>query len=670
MNIGHADGGSQSDRAARANQVDPGSAWDELVLPDEELDSLRSIARHLRERHDSRQAKQGAVDSVAAVLFLGAAGTGKTMAARIIAADADAPVHTLDLAPALPGAESHLERIAARAFRSAVREGAVLVIDGAGPLLRPSAPDWHGMQNPEAKGSGGPVGERLAPRSDTGSERAPIQPEGDDAINVRLSRLLRRIDRYDGLVILTSTVTHGIDPAVADRFGAVVTFPLPGFTARKEIWRRSLPRDAQLTESNLDYLAGWLHWPGGTIHRCCLAAADLAAEEGVPVQLRHVAGGLDQGHRTDGRLVQKSTLPSAPARSPGIPARAPGPSKAAASPLPASVDSGTSTPVPAPVRSGPDPAHGAGPAAPRRFGRRWRVATAAIVVAAVVIGAIVAVISAQTSRPAGSRAAFVAGLRLSVPSNWRQSNPARRPSLGLTQERAIASPAPGAGELVIGKMVQDQASPLPPPLLATVPSTATPQIVKVGRLVFYRYRGSPRAGGSAAESIYAMPTTRGTVIGVCRPQEPSSAFTTSCIRVLATLQLTSGKALPLTLRATYARELNAAISRLNVVRSSAGTHLATATTVPAQAAAATQLAQAHGEAASAVSRLSAGVAATANAALAHALVMIADAYRALARSAAHHDTRAYSAARADLVRSARALDLAFSQLKRLGFQVT
>jgi hypothetical protein len=287
----------------------------------------------------------------------------------------------------------------------------------------------------------------------------------------------------------------------------------------------------------------------------------------------------------------------------------------------------------------------------------------------VVIGAIVAAIAARTSGPGDSRAATVGGLHLLFPSNWRQSAPAARPSLGLTRELAAASPAPASGELVIGEMAQDDPSPLPQTLLATLGSTVTPQIVKIGRLVFYRYRGSPRPGGSAGESIYAMPTTNGTVIGVCRPQGTSSAFTSSCVRALATLQLTSGRALPLTLSTTYARELNAAISQLNVVRASAGTHLATATTGPAQAAAATQLAQAHAEAASALVRLSAGVATAANAALAHALLLTANAYRALAQAAAHHDNRAYSTARAGLASSSQALSLAFGQLRRLGYQV-
>ncbi len=734
MDVGHANGGSQTDRETRVGQVDPGYTWEDLVLPEEELERLRSISRHLRlrERHVSGQSPEASVrrKPVRPVLFLGAAGTGKTMAAQIIAADMDVPLHQLDLATALAQPEHEFERIAARAFESAEGDGAILVIDGAGALVRRSAPaGWHGGRSSQA---------------DKPSEgQQPTGGNGHDPGDRSLSRLLRRADRSEGLVIFTSTVTHGIDTALTNRFEAQVNFPLPETEARKEIWRRSLPADAQLPESNLDYLAGWLKWPGGTIHRCCLAAADAAAQERVPVQLRHVAGVLDQGYRSSGRPARtpapvrsgpgtpppprpsapvparphrhrrpaaparprhrrpsgpvparphRHRRPAAPARPrhrrpsgpvparphrhrrPAAPARPrrrrPCPSGSGPpAPPPAPVRSGTGTPAPAPVGSAPDTPPATRGEPRTSAGRRWPLPAVGVVLAALVIGAIVALTTAGSSRNGTSKAAYVDAVRVSYPSNWRQTAPAANPTLGLTGELAVASPAPTRGELVIGKMAQGDASPLPPTLMATLPSTAAPQIVKVGRVVFYRYLGSPQPGESVGESVYAMPTTTGTVIGVCRPQGNGAAFASSCQRVLATLQLTSGKALPLTLSTSYASELNAVIGRLNAVRASAGPQLAAATSAHTQAAAATQLAQAHGQAASALVHLGAGVATAANAALAHALLVTADAYTALAQAAVHNNPHAYSTARADLARSAQALSLAFGQLRRLGYQV-
>ncbi len=654
-------------------QIDYGYTWQDLVLPEDELERLRSLSRYLRlgERYVSGQSGNTSIRRMPArpVLFLGAAGTGKTMAAQIVAADAGVPIHTFDLAAALASDSPGFDHLSARAFQSAARDGAILIVDGAGMLLpRPAPADWRGRRSasPNRPSEGG----------------GPADADSHDTGETSLARLLERTERFDGLVIFTSTVTHGIGPAVIVRFRAVVTFPLPDTAARKEIWRRSLPADRELTESNLDYLAGWLQWPGGTIHRCCLAAADEASREGVPVQLRHVAGVLDQLHHSGGRPAGTpapppgpigpgpDTTPPAPIRS-GTDTTPPGPDRSdpAVPPPPAPVRTGR-TMVPGRADSGAGPvgseaAAGVGAARP---GRRWPLA-AGVVVAVAVIAGIVALVTAGSARPGAVRTAYVDAVRVSLPPTWRQSTPTARPSLGLTGELAAVSPAPARGELVIGRMAPGETAPLPQALLATLPSTVTPQIVKVGRLVFYRYPGAAPAGGSGGQSIYSMPTTSGTVVGVCRSQARFASFTSSCERVLGTVQLASGSALPLTLSTGYARQLNAVMGRLNTVRSSAGPQLAAGIGNRAQAAAATKLALAHGQAASALVHLTAGVAAAANAALAHALQLTANAYSALAHAAAHSDAPAYRRARADLASSAQALSLAFAQLRRLGYQV-
>lgn len=636
MDVGHARGVSRADREARVGQVDAGYRWQDLVLPQEELERLRAISSRLRgdDRHISGE--RASIRRMS-VLFLGAAGTGKTMAAQILAGETGRPVHTLDLAAALTRAGPEVEQVAAQACESAAGDGAILVIDGAGGLLRrPASADWRRPG--------------CAPADGPGDDKRRTEASGHDAAERTLWRLLRCTDDFDGLVIVTSTVTHGIDPAVTDRFHAVVTLPLPDTTARKEIWRRSLPADAQLTDGNIEYLAGWLHWTGGTIDRCCAAAATEAAREGVPVHLRHVAHVLGQGYRTGGHPVPTTAPPLAAVRS------------GAGNPQPAAVRSGAGTrPPPG------DPSDTPISVLPGPSGRRWLLATVVVAVAVVIAG-IVALTSAGTVLPGARRTAFVDAVRVLLPSSWRESANAPQPSRGIAGELVIVAPAPAPGELVLGRMAQGDASPLPQNLLATLPSPVTPQIVKVGRRVFYRYLGSSSASGSAAQSIYAMPTTAGTVIGVCRPRAGSS-FTSSCERVLGTLQLTTGRALPLTLSTSYARQLNSVIGRLNAARSHAGPRLATAGSAHAQAAAATQLAAAQAQAASALGHLDAGVATAANAALAHALLLAADAYRALAHAAARGDAPAYRRARADLARSAQALTLAFGQLKRLGYRV-
>lgn len=620
MDIGHANGGSRFGGDVRVREV-PVGTWDELVLPEHQQELLRAIPRRLRlrERHVTGQGPEQLVrrKPVKPVLFVGPAGTGKTLAAQIIAADLGLPIQELDLAAKPPQQTAKLEPVGARAFHAAESDGAILVIDGAGPLLRPPpASDEHG---PGRLGTGQPV-KVLDPSVD--EERKVLE---------RLwSYLLERSDRYDGLVIFTSTVIRGIDPAIVQRFD-VINFPFPDSDLRKELWRRSLPQDAQLTESTLDYLSNWLRWPGGTIHHCCLAAADAAAVEGVPVQLRHVAGVIDQERHGTNELPQGA---------------------------------------PAPSRSRPDEPPG-NQIARAKVRRGLRLTALGGVVAAAVVGLILAgTTPSSPARNASGKTVQLGSTRVSVPSNWRQERAPATPSLGLTGELAVASSAPARGLLIIGKTAAGNQSVLPPSLLATLPAAAAPQIVKVDRVVFYRYRGSAPSGRATSQSVYAMPTTSGTIVGVCRTEgTASAAFMSSCERVLSTVKLTAGSALPLALSTHYAQTLNSVINQLNTVRSTAGAQLAAATTAHAQAAAATTLARAHAQAGSALVHVGAGVASGANASVAHALLTTANAYTALANAAAHNDAHAYRAARTELRSTGQALSLAFGQLRRFGYRV-
>jgi ATPase family associated with various cellular activities (AAA) len=479
MDDGRAKGESRSGGEGQPGQVDTRHTWDDLVLPTPERDLLRAIPQRVRrqEGHDAGGVAGSAPSGKPGMtaLFVGTPGTGKTMAADLIAADLGLRVHKVDLA--VVSSESELEEIVERAFTAAEDGGAIVVIDGAGPLMGRSPAPGHDEVNPAR-----------TQRRDL-SLVAPAR-------NGLLPDLLERSYEYPGLVIFTSTVTHGLDLSLTDRFDVVVEFPFPESDARREIWRNSLPEDARLTESTLGYLATWLHWPGGTIHRCSLAAADEAATEGVPVELRHVASVLDHGYR--------SATPEETLASPEIRPRLEEP--------------------------------------PSDTGRhRWRWIAVAGAAIAAALGLIIA--GGNGSAPAsnaGSKTASVGPVRVSFPSDWRQEAVPVGQSLGLTREVAIASPAPARGVLVIGTMAAVDPATLPRPLLATVSPGAAPEIVRVDQVVLERYPSRPSSGATGHEAIFAMPATSGTIIGVCRPEEVSSSFVGSCERVLGTMKLTTG----------------------------------------------------------------------------------------------------------------------------------
>lgn len=599
-------------------------SWDELVLAEHERELLGALTRRVRARErrpaEPDPAQPLSQEPVGPVLFAGPPGTGKTVAAEIIAADLGLPLQELDLAAQSSQQTVKLQKIAARAFEVAEKAGAVLVIDGAGPLLEPPRVE-------------GPATSWMWKRQTAPAPVPSVAREREARERLR-SYILDRSDRYDGLVIFTATVARGLDPAADRRFHMVINFPFPDADLRKQIWRRWLPQDAQLTDGTLDYLSSWLRWSGGAIHRCCLAAADAAALEGVPVQLRHVAGVLD-------------------------------PMRHGARDAPADA-------APLPTRSRSNAPPPAGEVVRVKVGRGLRLIALSGLVAAAIVGLILAGTAPGSPSTRSPRQTIqLKSLRVSLPARWRRERAPQISSLGLTGEQlAVAPPAPALGTLIIANTAAGSASVLPPRLLATATAAAAPQIVKLAGLAFYRYLVPASPGHAGSESIYAIPTTTGTIVGVCRmPGRASAALMSGCERVLSTLELTTGRALPVTLSQAYAQTLNSVVTQLNAARSAAGSRLAGASSAKAQAAAAAQLAGAYAHAGSAVSRLHAGIASVANAALAHALLKIANAYTALANAAAHHDARAYSAARAELLPASRSLSLAFTQLKGLGYRV-
>ena len=207
-------------------------------------------------------------------------------------------------------------------------------------------------------------------------------------------------------------------------------------------------------------------------------------------------------------------------------------------------------------------------------------------------------------------------LRVSFPANWKQQTPPSSPALGLTDELALAPPPSTGGMVVIGRATTTDASLLPPELLAVLPGQPKPQVVSLNGAQYYRYLNLAPRGASGRVSVYALPTTVGTLVGVCLRSGAAASFAGECERVLGTARPTSGAVLALGPSASYASNLNAAMSKLNLVRTSADPQLRSARTPVAQATAANALAAAHRTAATAVSGLSAGPAQAANLALA------------------------------------------------------
>ena len=235
------------------------ATWDDLVLPEAQHATLRAIARDVRYRHrvyeDWGFAAQGSRGLGISVLFAGASGTGKTLAAEVLANELRLDLYRVDLAGVVSKYIGETEKNLAQLFDRAEGTGVVLLFDEADALF---------------------------------GKRSEVRDSHDRYANIEVSYLLQRMEAYRGLAILTTNQKTALDPAFTRRLRYIVTFPFPDRDARAEIWRRSFPRQTPTADLDPSRLAQ-LNLAGGHIRNIALAGAFLAAERNQPVTMADLA---------------------------------------------------------------------------------------------------------------------------------------------------------------------------------------------------------------------------------------------------------------------------------------------------------------------------------------------------------------------------------------------
>ena len=241
-----------------AARIDPAATWDDLVLPPAHLELLREIARHVRHRTQVYErwgfGERTSRGLGVTALFAGESGTGKTLAAEVLADDLGLDLYRIDLAGTVSKYIGETEKNLRRVFDAAEAGGAVLLFDEADALF---------------------------------GKRGEVKDGHDRYANLEVAYLLQRMESYRGLAILTTNLRSNLDRAFLRRLRFVVEFPFPDAAQRGEIWRRVFPAATPLDGLDPDALAR-LAVPGGSIHSIALAAAFAAAESGSPVEPAHV----------------------------------------------------------------------------------------------------------------------------------------------------------------------------------------------------------------------------------------------------------------------------------------------------------------------------------------------------------------------------------------------
>ncbi len=242
-----------------AERIESHVSWDDLVLPPDSLAPLYELTSQLR--HRTRVYEQWGFGNASrrglgvSALFAGPSGTGKTLAAEVLAHELRLDLYRIDLSGVVSKYIGETEKNLRRVFDAAEEGGAVLFFDEADALF---------------------------------GKRSEVKDSHDRYANIEVNYLLQRMESYRGVAILATNLKGSLDSAFLRRIRFVVTFPVPDAEQRAEIWRRVFPANAPVEGIDPERLA-LLNVTGGNIRNIAVNAAFLAAARDEPIGPLHIA---------------------------------------------------------------------------------------------------------------------------------------------------------------------------------------------------------------------------------------------------------------------------------------------------------------------------------------------------------------------------------------------
>lgn len=243
---------------ALAEVLEPRTRWDDLVLPPAQLQQLRALVA--RVRHRARVLEDWGFEARSSrglgtvALFSGPSGTGKTLAAEVVANELALDLVRVDLSQVMSKYIGETEKHLGALFDAAENGGAVLLFDEADTLF---------------------------------GKRSEVRDSHDRYANVEVGYLLQRVESFRGLAVLTTNNRSTLDPAFTRRIGTIVTFPYPDPSLRRRLWEGAFPAETPVDGLDGRRLAD-VDLPGGGIAAAAIGAAYLAADDDTPVSRTHL----------------------------------------------------------------------------------------------------------------------------------------------------------------------------------------------------------------------------------------------------------------------------------------------------------------------------------------------------------------------------------------------
>lgn len=284
LTLDHLYGAARTHSSARlarlARKITPRYDWRDIILPDDQLKLLGEIVGAVRGRSQVLESWQVGQKLAASkgitMLFAGPPGTGKTMAAEVIAHNLGLDLYKIDLSTVVSKYIGETEKNLERIFRDAESSNAILFFDEADSLF---------------------------------GKRSEVRDAHDRFANIEVSYLLQRMEAYDGVTILATNLRANLDEAFTRRLHFAVDFPFPDEADRCRIWQTLFPDTVPLhPDVQFDLLAGRFKLAGGNIRNIIVNAAFLAADDGNQVTMEHLLHSTARELQKMGRIINEADI--------------------------------------------------------------------------------------------------------------------------------------------------------------------------------------------------------------------------------------------------------------------------------------------------------------------------------------------------------------------------
>ncbi|PKN93791.1 MAG: ATP-binding protein [Chloroflexi bacterium HGW-Chloroflexi-6] len=264
--------------AELAHKIEPRYSWDDLVLPETQMEMLRELVNMVQSRplvlDEWGLGRKLTAGMGVSALFSGPPGTGKTLAAQIMAHQLGIDLYRIDLSTVVSKYIGETEKNLEHIFSEASQSNAILFFDEADTIF---------------------------------GKRSEVKDAHDRYANIEVGYLLQRMENYSGVSILATNLRANLDDAFTRRLQFIINFPFPDEKYRLKIWQVLMPPDMPRAEDlDLHLMANRFKLAGGSIRNILVSAAFLAASNGGKVEMPHLLHGARRELQKMGKLLTES----------------------------------------------------------------------------------------------------------------------------------------------------------------------------------------------------------------------------------------------------------------------------------------------------------------------------------------------------------------------------